>query len=203
MHQSDTIEVQGISEILLRSFKSQENNEKLKSKYLGWLNDKENTRLIGSKMLHETMLDEAYIEESFRRFSSRTCHGFFIYSKKAGEYIGTAKLDKINTESMTAEDGIMIGERRFKGKGYGYQTYDLILKYAFENLKLRKVAGGCNINNLGMQKIFERSGYTKEGRFRGVDWVKEEWSDNHYYGIYREEYRELQKKRQQRKRHLT
>ena len=52
---------------------------------------------------------------------------FFIYSKKAGEYIGTAKLDKINTESMTAEDGIMIGERRFKGKGYGYQTYDLIL----------------------------------------------------------------------------
>ena len=54
-----------------------------------------------------------------------------------------------------------------------------------------------------MQKIFERSGYTKEGRFRGVDWVKEEWSDHLYYGIYREEYRELQKKRQQRKRHLT
>ena len=82
MHQSDTIEVQGISEILLRSFKSQENNEKLKSKYLGWLNDKENTRLIGSKMLHETMLDEAYIEESFRRFSSRTCHGFLSIVRK-------------------------------------------------------------------------------------------------------------------------
>ena len=36
----------------------------------------------------------------------------FIYSKKAGEYIGTAKLDKINTESMTAEDGIMIGRKK-------------------------------------------------------------------------------------------
>ena len=44
MHQSDTIQDQAITEILLRSFKSQENNEQLKSKYLSWLNDKENTR---------------------------------------------------------------------------------------------------------------------------------------------------------------
>ena len=65
-------------EILLRSFKSQENNEKLKSKYLGWLNDKENTRLIGSKMLHETMLDEAYIEESFRRFQVEHVMVFYL-----------------------------------------------------------------------------------------------------------------------------
>ena len=191
MHQSDTIQDQAITEILLRSFKSQENNEQLKSKYLSWLNDKENTRLIGSKILHETMLDKEYIEESFCRFSSKTCHGFFIYSKDAGEYIGTAKLDKINTESMTAEDGIMIGEKRFQGKGYGYRTYDLILKYAFEKLKLRKITGGCNIKNLGMRKIFENSGYTKEGRFRGVDWVEGEWCDHLYYGIYREEYWKL------------
>ena len=191
MRQSDTIQYQGITEILLRSFKSQENNEQLKLKYLSWLNDRENTRLIGSKILHETIHDIKYIEESFKRFTSKTCHGFFIYNKDAGEYIGTAKLDKINTESMTAEDGIMIGERRFQGKGYGYQTYDLILKYAFDELKLRKVTGGCNIKNLGMRKIFEGNGYTEEGRFRGVDWIEGEWSDHLYFGIYREEYKEL------------
>ena len=191
MHQLDTIQDQDIKDIVLISFKSQENNRELKLKYLSWLNDQKITRLIGSKMLHNTILDKAYIEESFSRFTSKICHGFFIYNKEAGEYIGTAKLDKINTESMTAEDGIMIGERRFHGKGYGYQTYSLILKYAFEELKLRKVAGGCNIKNLGMQKIFERSGYTQEGRFRGVDWVEGEWCDHLYYGIYREEYKEL------------
>ena len=66
----------------------------------------------------------------------------------------------------------------------------MLLKYAFEELKLRKITGGCNIKNIGMQRIFKNNGYTEEGRFRGVDWVEGKWSDHLYYGIYREEYKE-------------
>ena len=93
MHQLDTIQDQDIKDIVLISFKSQENNRELKLKYLSWLNDQKITRLIGSKMLHNTILDKAYIEESFSRFTSKICHGF-IYNKEAGEYIGTANLTR-------------------------------------------------------------------------------------------------------------
>lgn len=87
-------------------------------------------------------------------------------------------------------DHVMIGDRRFQGKGYGYMIYDLLLKYAFEVLKLRKVTGGCNVKNIGMQKIFRKKGYAEEGRFRGVDWVEGEWCDHIYYGIFKKEYEE-------------
>ena len=95
MHQSETIQDQSIETVILKSFKSQENNARLKLKYLSWLNDKENTRLIGSKTMHETIFDKEYIEESFRRFSTNSCHGFFIYSKTEAKYIGTVKLDSL------------------------------------------------------------------------------------------------------------
>jgi RimJ/RimL family protein N-acetyltransferase len=82
----------------------------------------------------------------------------------------------------------MIGDKNFWGQGLGTEVYQLLLKYAFEDLKLRRLLSGCNVNNHGMIKILENLGYTREGVLRQADWVQSQYSDHLLYGLLRSEY---------------
>ena len=78
-------------------------------------------------------------------------------------FIGTAKIGHINWRSGIADVGIMIGEKKYWGKGLGTEVVNLITKYAFDYLSLRKLVAGTNANNIGMCKCFFSNGFKKEG----------------------------------------
>lgn len=168
------------------------NDEYLKKQYLGWLKDKDVIRLIGSEELAKKNINKSFIEESFKRFTSKNCNGFFIFHKFDNVFIGTAKLDKISKFTNSAEDGILIGEKNYWGKGISKKVYSIILDYAFFILNLNKVSGGCNEKNISMIKTFKSMGYKHEGTIRKSDNIEGELSDHLYFGILKEEF--IQKK---------
>ena len=162
-------------------------NVALRADYLAWLNDLEVVRPIALPALLAPKGPE-FIEESFARFTRPECQGFFIRFAPDDAFIGTAKLDGISRHTRSAWDGIMIGDRRYHGRGLAPQVYRVLLAYAFETLGLRRVSGGCNEKNIPMVKTFQRLGYTLEGRLRQADRIGGEYSDHLYFGILREEF---------------
>lgn len=155
----------------------------LKNKYKDWLNDKKNLAKIGSKELSEKIYTDKDIELAFERFTSSTCHGFFLYCVQLKMYIGTVKIDKIDWDKRTAEDGILIGERSCHGQGYGTIAYKLLLDYAFNMLELEMIRGGCNELNYGMRKIFGKLGYKQTHIAENVDFIDNQWSNHIYFEI--------------------
>ena len=65
-----------------------------------------------------------------------------ILNKKTGAHIGNIKLGDINWIHRFSELGIMIGDKRYWGKGYGEEACKLVLAYAFDRLNLNKVILG-------------------------------------------------------------
>ena len=176
-----------IEDIELVPFSFKQKDTFLKKEYLSWLNDKEVTKLIASQELQKEK-DLSFIDESFSRFTSENCKGFFIFYKPDQIFIGTTKLDKISYYSRSAEDGILIGNKKYWGMGLSKKVYQILLFHAFNDLNLRKIMGGCNENNLPMVRTFKSLGYQLEGRLRKVDFIDDQFSDHFYFGIFKEEF---------------
>ncbi|MGE4497252.1 MAG: GNAT family N-acetyltransferase [Deferribacterales bacterium] len=174
--------------IILVSFGEYERSEEVRKTYLSWLEDLEVTGLIASESLLMPK-NMQFIDDSFVRFQSKSCIGFFIQDFETGELIGTAKLDKINHYTKSAEDGIMIGNRNFWGKGVAKKVYKVILDYAFGTLGLNRITSGCNEHNTGMVKVLEYFGYKQEGVLRESDYINGTYSNHLLFGILRSEYK--------------
>ena len=181
------LRVESIDDIELISYTSERDNLSLKKLYLSWLNDTSVTESIASPELNSKK-DMSFVEESFVRFSQKDCKGFFIYYVPEKVFIGTTKLDSISPHNLSAWDGIMIGNKFFQGRGIAPKVYKILLSFAFDNLKLRRISSGCNSNNIAMIKTFLHIGYTREGCLRKADNIGGAFSDHLYFGILREEF---------------
>jgi len=175
------------SNLELVSFQILPQDIDLQQEYISWLRDSEVNHLLGIAFIEHDK-ESLFIHNAYTRFTSDICKGFFIKDKTKNLFIGTLKFDKIDYTMNSAEVGVMIGNKDYWGKNCGTQAIDIILKYAFEDLKLNRIWGGCNENNLGMIKIFQKLGFKQEAVLRQADRIKEEYSDNFLYGILKSEY---------------
>ncbi len=179
-------------EIALIPYATEALNHALKLQYLSWLNDETVVKPILSPVLDAPNKSLDIIEESFVRFTQDTAQGFFIKFLPENAFVGTMKLDKIDSITQSAELGIMLGEKRFWGKGIGIQSVNLLLQYAFETMKLHRVWGGTSSLNVRMQNLFLKAGFQEEGRLRHTNIVDGMYIDSMRYSLLREEWDEYQ-----------
>ena len=182
------LKLNDIPEIELIPFCLRRDDDDLKKNYLKWLSDESVTRLIGSEQLIKENVTKQFIEDSFVRFTSKTCIGFFIFHKIDNVFIGTTKLDKISNFTKSAEDGILIGEKEYWGKGISKLVYTMILLFGFTKMNLEKINGGCNEKNISMIKTFKSMGYKLEGIMRKSDNIDGNLSDHLHFGILKDEF---------------
>jgi ribosomal-protein-alanine N-acetyltransferase len=67
-----------------------------------------------------------------------------------------------NEHHGTADIGLMVGERRCWGQGYGREAWRAVLEALLEESGLRKVTGGTARPNRAMVKIMKQSGMELE-----------------------------------------
>ncbi len=131
------------------------------SNYLNWLKNK-----VITKNLYRPELLRPFSEKSIHKYVknlklSKNDFFFSIFLNK--EMIGTVKVGHIDWYSKTGDIGIMIGEKKYWGKGYGTISIKKIEKFCKKNLKLRKIYSGTPANNIGMKKVFLQNGFKIEG----------------------------------------
>ncbi|GAA6170848.1 hypothetical protein NBRC116592_05180 [Colwellia sp. KU-HH00111] len=86
-----------------------------------------------------------------------------ICDKEQDLHIGNIKLGAINWYHRRAEISLLVGNKKYWGKGIATQAIQLISEFAFQTLNLNKLMAGAYQNNIGSIKAFQKCGYKIEG----------------------------------------
>jgi RimJ/RimL family protein N-acetyltransferase len=113
---------------------------------------------------------------------------FMIRTRENDLTIGFIGLDGIRWNHGDAYVGIGIGEREFRGRGFGSDAMRVLLKYAFTELNLHRVSLNVFAYNSMAIRSYEKAGFVIEGNQReylnreGKRWdmvfmgiLKEDW----------------------------
>jgi RimJ/RimL family protein N-acetyltransferase len=113
---------------------------------------------------------------------------FNIQAKADARLIGFIALFNINWNHGEAWVAIGIGEREYRGKGYGTDAMRLMLNYAFTELNLNRVTLVVFSYNPRAMRSYEKAGFVLEGRHRHCLHRDGQWWDEVFMGILREEW---------------
>ena len=122
-------------------------------KYASWLNDPEVNKYLETKEVTKSDLI-IYIDEKNK---SKDALLLGIFCKTSGNHIGNIKLEPI--KNRTATMGIMLGDREYWGKGYGYQASKLLIKYAFNDMQIDCINLGVVSTHKTAIKLYKKLGF--------------------------------------------
>ena len=116
-------------------------------------------------------------------------YNFAIVLKENNKVIGSMQISNIDYNHGTAAGGIWINEK-YQGKGYGTEAWGMRIRYAFNNLKLRKLENGYFKDNIASFKMQEKFGYKNEGikRKKFVSMSTGNIEDEYITGLLKEEW---------------
>ena len=134
-----------------------------------------------------------YTEEDAKRLITKSIennlYNFAIVLKEENKVIGGTQLTNISYVHGTAGGGIWLNEK-YQGQGYGTQAIGARIKYAFEELGLRRLENGYLKENEKSHKMQLRFGYKDEGvrRKRFISQSTGKYEDEYITGLLKEEW---------------
>lgn len=157
-----------------------------------WSNDPEINYMLGGWHFPSSMKDQQ------KWFESLSFEGndqrFAIESKEEG-LIGVATLVEINWKDRNAFHGMLLGDAKTRGKGYGTDTIMTLCKYAFEELGLRRLDTTIIVSNETSLGVYmNKCGWKKEGVKTDYYFRKNQWWDMVILGISHKDYSQWVKK---------
>jgi RimJ/RimL family protein N-acetyltransferase len=148
------------------------------SHYLKWLCNESVTKF--SEQRHRTHTAESQYEY----LSSFTGDNQIWEIQRGPTPIGTITAYR-NPPNRTANIGILIGEPRVWGEGYGPEAWEAVCNYLFED-GIRKLEAGCMASNNSMIKVLNKTGFNLEATLPNYFLLNGKPEDLKYYGRYRE-----------------
>lgn len=125
---------------------------------------------------------------SFTEASDDNSYYFHLRTLADDTLIGFVVLFNIKWSNQTAEMAIGIGDKAYRGKGYGQDALMLILNYGFQELNLHRIGLTVMDYNKAAIRAYERVGFVHEGTQRQAVHRQGKRYDLLYYGILREEF---------------
>ena len=132
----------------------------------------------------------SYCIENDKKSRVRTSYHFAIELKSEKKVIGGTSLDNINDFQGTAGGGIWLNAN-YHGRGYGSEAFGERIKFAFNQLKLRRLDNGFFEGNSASFDMQKRLGYKIEGVKRKAvrSMADGKIKDEHITGLLREEWK--------------
>ncbi|WP_257347562.1 GNAT family N-acetyltransferase [Pseudalkalibacillus decolorationis] len=119
---------------------------------------------------------------------------FAVRLKEDDRVLGWVDIDGILWPHRNAWLAIGIGERDIWQQGIGYETMQLVLDFAYNELNLHRIQLSVFSYNKRAIKLYERLGFTYEGAQREFVFRDGEAHDMLMYGLLRREWLELNQK---------
>jgi len=157
--------------------------------YLSWLNDKKVNYYLETGHTPVSMTE---LRDYFNRVSNtENCIPIAIVCKKTDKHIGNLKLEPIDFKHKKATLGVLIGDKKYWGSGYGTDSLKVVLKYCFNNLNILRVNLGVYAEHKAAIKLYKKVGFVEEGVFRKANYhpPTDIFKDQLWLGILREDYK--------------
>lgn len=142
--------------------------DEVSKSFAQWNRDSEFMRLLDTDppRLRSSKSIKEWIEKDFE--DNKGMYWFAIRALDDDRLLGDMTLSVVDWGSRNAFMGIGIGAREFWGKGYGSDAIELLLRYAFTELNLRRVSLNVFEFNERAIRSYEKVGFRLEGRERQV-----------------------------------
>lgn len=168
--------------------------EEMSKTWSRWNRNSEYFRLLNSsgRAIQSPKASLKWMEEEVSELSPAS-YFFGIRTLAEDRLIGELALDVINWSGRDAFVGLGIGETEYWGNGYGTDVMNVLLRFAFTEVNLRRVSLTVFEYNPRAIRSYEKAGFRHEGRVRKV--LNKEGSrwDVLFMGILREEWMEKNK----------
>ncbi len=159
-----------------------------------WRNDVELTALtMGIRFPKTLEMDEEWFNQVLRDKSNRNIY-WAIDIKDTSEFIGLVSLTNIDFVSGTCARGMMIGDNKHRGKGFGLEIAKLVEEYAFSVLNLRKIVRYVLASNRHLRTLKNSKLTKEEGRMKEQYYMNGEYCDVVILSLFREDYYRLSEK---------
>ncbi len=136
----------------------------VEDRYLGWLNDPQVNQFLEVRFVSQTRDSALAFVRSFAGPAEK--YMWAIRPNGQDHAVGTTTLYDINRNHGSAEIGLLVGDREHWGSGCSSEVLALVMRYAFDTIGLRRLAGGSYARNWGMNFTYRRLGFTREGVMR-------------------------------------
>jgi RimJ/RimL family protein N-acetyltransferase len=131
-----------------------------------WVNDSKVTDGVGNTTsLYSVASEKQYVADVASK-SSDDSRDFVILDNATNQPVGNCRIMKIDWLNQTAELGILIGEEKARGQGFGEETVKLLLDFGFNHLNLHNIYLCYYAGNIAAQKCYEKVGFREIGRKR-------------------------------------
>jgi RimJ/RimL family protein N-acetyltransferase len=143
-----------------------------------WMNDPEVTARLDYFSGVTRRQEEAFFDRIAA--NSETELHWAIETEDLG-HVGFIALQQIAWRTRSALGGIVIGDRRGWGRGFGTDAVRVRTRFAFEQLGLHRIEG--HTIHPAMRRVYEKAGYRAEGVARQKVWRDGRWNDVSYFAI--------------------
>jgi RimJ/RimL family protein N-acetyltransferase len=157
-----------------------------------WFQNSEYTRLLDSatRPMRSSKAALKWMEKEAEELSIENYY-FSIRTLAEDKLIGEIGLDVVNWPGRDAFVGLGIGETEYWSKGYGTDVMNLLLRFAFTEVNLKRVTLTVFEYNPRAIRCYEKAGFRHEGRLRRLLNREGRRWDELFMGILREEWLEL------------
>jgi RimJ/RimL family protein N-acetyltransferase len=165
--------------------------EEMSRAWSRWNRNSEYFRLLNSSG-RAIQSPKAYLKWMEEEVAEMSTAGYFFAIRTLVEdkLIGELALDVVNWSGRDAFVGLGIGETEYWGKGCGTDVMNILLRFAFTEVNLRRVTLSVFEYNPRAIRSYEKAGFRHEGRVRkALNKDGRRW-DVIYMGILREEWME-------------
>ena len=129
--------------------------------YTEWLNDLEVTANLS---MYNSVINIEAEKEFLIKLSKE--HNYSIIDIETKKLIGTCGFIELDHLNQTTEAGIFIGNRSYWNKGYGTESFKLLLDYGFKALNLFSVMLRVYAFNERAIRMYEKLGFEVIGKRR-------------------------------------
>jgi RimJ/RimL family protein N-acetyltransferase len=153
-------------------------------------NDMELRNLVGSAD-HGPMSrndEEEWIKSTWKQRQERKAFHFAIETITDNKLIGGTGLFEIDWTSRSAMLGISIYNPEYWGKGYGEESMNLLLSFAFRNLNLNRAELDTFDFNKRAQKCYLKVGFKEVGRRRKARFIDGQYHDDMIMDVLKDEW---------------
>lgn len=132
------------------------------SDYVLWMMDSEILKFLTGRTVPYSQQELSEYILKMNESATDILFGIFLIETQV--HIGNIKIGDIDYSDGTAHVGMLIGSKAMWGKGYATEAIELVTRYGFDKLSLKKLRAGMVVDNIGSFKAFMKAGYTQIGK---------------------------------------
>lgn len=156
---------------------------------MDWINDPTIVKFLSDRFLYPQ--SRRQVENFLNETMKDDWTGFVISDRETGDYRGQIDFVNVDQKNGCAEVAIVIGDTNNISKGIGTEAMKLMMEFGFKNLRLKRIELSCWDYNERAINLYNKLGFTEEGRKRKNRYYDGKYHDEVFFGILREEWKEI------------